>query len=631
MIFRGSRWSAGLAIPGPGCDREMVSVGGVVVREWPARIVLLIVALAALASLSARASEVSLTAPRTPEKFTERLRAASLTVSTAGQEDSTAQDLLAAAQADYARLLSVLYAEGYYGGTISIRVDGREAADIPPLSAPQEIGEVAIEVVRGAGFRFGRAEVAPLARGTELPEGFRPGELAKAGLITGATDAGIEGWRAAGHAKARVATEDIVADHPRARLDARVALAPGPRLRFGALRIAEGDRPSRVRAARIREIAGLPTGRMFSPGEVEDAANRLRRSGAFRSVRLSEAEAVNADGTLDIDARVSDAKRRRVGVGAELSSLEGVTLSGFWLHRNLFGGAERLRIDALMGGIGGDSGGEDFRLGARLDRPATFTPDTGAFLLADVEERNEPDYRERKAEIGGGLSHVFSDELSAEAGVTFRFSEITDDLGKREVQHLLFPASATWDRRDDPLNPTGGLYLELGITPFVGLDQGGGGARFYADLRDYLTLGDAGRFTLAGRAQLGSVAGAGIIDVPADMLFYSGGAGTVRGQGYQSLGVDLAPNVTVGGRAFAGVSGELRAMVNDNVQAVAFADAGFVGEDALGSGTGEWHGGAGLGARYFTAVGPIRVDLATPLDGDALQAFEIYIGIGQAF
>ena len=233
--------------------------------------------------------------------------------------------------------------------------------------------------------------------------------------------------------------------------------------------------------------------------------------------------------------------------------------------------------------------------------------------------------------MGGGLTHVFSDELSAEAGITYRYSEITDDLGQREVQHLLLPLRATWDRRDDPLNPREGLYLDVELTPFTGLDQGGGGARLYADLRDYLTLGDSGRFTLAGRAQLGTVAGASVIDVPADMLFYSGGAGTVRGQSYQSLGVDLSPTVTVGGRSFVGVSGEVRAMVNDSVQAVAFADAGFVGEDALGAGTGEWHGGAGIGARYFTAVGPIRVDLATPLDEDAGQDFEIYIGIGQAF
>ncbi|MFB9149398.1 autotransporter assembly complex protein TamA [Roseovarius ramblicola] len=587
--------------------------------------------LAWLAPLPVRAAEVRLSAPRAPEAFTERLRAASLSVSTAGQADSTVQDLLAAARADYARLVGVLYAEGFYGGKVSVRIDGREAADIPPLSAPDAIDRIAIEVVRGAAFRFGDAEVTPLAPGTGLPGKFLPGALARAGLVREATQTGIEGWRAAGHAKARVAAEDIVANHPRALLDARITLDPGPRLRFGDLRLIEGDRPSRVRAARISEIAGLPTGRVYSPEEVEDAANRLRRSGAFRSVRLTEAEVPAADGTLDIEAQVSDAKRRRVGAGAELASLEGVTLSGFWLHRNLLGGAERLRIDAMIGGIGGQSGGEDVRLGARLDRPATFTPDTGAFLLADIEDRNEPDYSERKAEIGGGLTHVFSDTLTAEAGITYRYSEIDDDLGKRKLQHLLLPLRATWDRRDDPLNPREGRYLEVALTPFAGLDQGGGGARLYADLRDYLTLGGSDRLTLAGRAQIGSVAGANREDVPADMLFYSGGAGTVRGQDYQTLGVDLGPGITVGGRSFMGVSGEVRAMINDNVQAVAFADGGYIGKEALGVGTGEWHGGAGLGARYFTAVGPIRVDLATPLDSGAGKEFEIYIGIGQAF
>lgn len=583
-----------------------------------------------LSALPAVPAEVRLETPGASKNFNTSLRNGSLSVATAAQEDATAQDLLAAAQADYARLLGVLYGEGFYSGTISIRVDGREAADIPPLSAPDEIRRIDIEIERGRRFTFGRAEVAPLAPGTVLPAEFRPGEDARGTLIGTAARAGVTGWRDAGHARATVAGQDIVADHARATLDAAIALAPGPRLRFGDLRIRRSDPPSRVREDRIRAIAGLPTGETFSPALLDKSANRLRRTGAFGSVRLTEAETPNPDGTLDIVARVSDARPRRIGAGAELSSSEGVTLSGYWLHRNLWGGAERLRIDALIGGLGGDSGGEDFRLGIRLDRPATFTPDTGAFVYAIAEDNNEPDYSERKAEIGGGLTHIFSDTLSGEAGIALRYSEISDDLGTRTLAHILLPARLTWDRRDDPLNPTGGLYLDLSATPFVSPDKGSAGSRFFVDLRDYLTLGETRRVTLAGRAQLGSVAGGDFIDLPADMLFWSGGAGTVRGQGYQDLGVDLAPGVTVGGRSFLGLSAELRTMVTDSIQAVAFADAGFIGEDATGGGRGDWQGGAGLGARYFTAVGPVRVDLATPLD-DAGSQFEIYIGIGQAF
>jgi translocation and assembly module TamA len=570
---------------------------------------LIAVATLGLATLPALAAEVLLGVPGASKAFNTSLRSGSLSVATAAQDDATAQDLLAAAQADYARLLGVLYGEGFYSSTISIRVDGREAAGIPPLAAPTEIQRIEIAIERGPRFTFGRAEVAPLAPATRLPPEFRPGADARGTLIGSAARAGVTGWRDAGHAKAAVAGQDIVADHARATLDAAIALAPGPRLRFGDLQIRRGRTASRVRDERIRAIAGLPTGETFSPALLDKSANRLRRTGAFRSVRLTEADAPNPDGTLDIETRVSDAEPRRIGVGAELSSSEGITLSGFWLHRNLLGGAERLRIDALIGGIGGDSGGEDFRLGARLDRPATFT----------------------KAEIGGGLTHIFSDTLSGEAGITFRYSEISDDLGTRTLSHILLPARLTWDRRDDPLNPSRGLYLDLSATPFVSPDKGSAGSRFFVDLRDYLTFGEARRVTLAGRAQLGSVAGGDFLDLPADMLFWSGGAGTVRGQGYQNLGVDLAPNITVGGRSFLGFSGEVRTMVTDSIQAVAFADAGFIGEEAAGNGRGDWQGGAGFGARYLTAVGPIRVDLATPLDGDAGSQFEIYIGIGQAF
>jgi translocation and assembly module TamA len=579
-----------------------------------------------------QAAEVRLSAPEAAEGFTDRLRSASLAITTAAQQEATAQDLLAAAQSDYGRLIGVLYAEGFYGGVIRIRVDGQEAASIPPLNAPDQIKQIDITVERNAPFVFSTARVAPLAPKTKMPKEFAPGNRAKGDLIGEATRSGIAAWRATGHAKALVAEQTIIADHADSTLSADISLDPGPRLHFGRLLLAEQSRESNVRPERIRDIAGLPTGRRFSPDEVDEAATRLRRTGAFRSVVLTEADTPNRDGSLDITARVTDAPPRRLGFGAELASLEGLTLSGFWLHRNLFGGAERLRLDAMIGGIGGDSGGEDYRLGARYDRPATFHPDTGLYLGARIEGNDEPDYTESKVEIGGGFTRIFSEELRGEAGIAYRYSDIDDDLGRRELQHLLFPASLTWDKRNDTLNATSGQFIEVSLTPFVGLDEkSGDGARIFADARQFLSFGADDRYTLAGRAQIGSVAGASAGETPADMLFYSGGAGTVRGQDYQSLGVDVAPGVTVGGRSFAGFSGEFRAMVTDKIQAVAFADTGFVGQDAFGTGRGNWHSGAGIGARYFTPVGPIRIDIATPLGDNAGEDIELYIGIGQAF
>jgi translocation and assembly module TamA len=108
----------------------------------------------------------------------------------------------------------------------------------------------------------------------------------------------------------------------------------------------------------------------------------------------------------------------------------------------------------------------------------------------------------------------------------------------------------------------------------------------------------------------------------------------VRGQPYQSLGVEVlqagGEPVQTGGTAFLAGSLELRAKVTDKIGVVGFVDAGQV--SALDfNGSGGWHAGAGLGLRYDTGFGPIRLDVAAPVGGDTGSGVQIYVGIGQAF
>ncbi|MBT8454763.1 MAG: BamA/TamA family outer membrane protein, partial [Alphaproteobacteria bacterium] len=130
----------------------------------------------------------------------------------------------------------------------------------------------------------------------------------------------------------------------------------------------------------------------------------------------------------------------------------------------------------------------------------------------------------------------------------------------------------------------------------------------------------------------GSIVGASITGLPNDQRFYSGGGGTVRGQDYQSLDIDLGGGLRSGGRSFLGLSTELRAGVTDTISVVGFVDWGQISEDSLPGSSGESHAGAGLGLRYETGIGPLRVDLAVPISGpDDGPDFALYIGIGQAF
>ncbi len=556
----------------------------------------------------------------------KNLAAASSLLVLAQENKLAPQDIMAAARAEYGRLLGVLYENGYFGPVISIKLDGREAADIGPFERLSNIRNAQITVRPGRPFRLGVATVAPLAPGTELPSEFRPGAPARTSLVREATRAGVDGWRKVGHAKARIAAQDISADHAAARLDVAVALDPGPLVRFGKLRQTS---PSAVRARRVRQIAAIPTGLTFDPEILKRAATRLRNTGAFASVSLTEAPELGPENTMDIELALADAKPRRFGFGAELLSQEGVTLSGFWMHRNLLGGAERLRVEGAVSGLGGETAGTDARLGLALTRPATFGADSDLFARAEMEQLDEPLYFSRKATATLGISRYISDSLSGDAAFEYQFSDVRDGLGTRQLAFFALPVSANWDRRDNALDPTMGSFVSAEIMPFYGLKQTGSGTRGYLDARAYRSLGADAKVVLAGRLQLGTVIGSGIGATPPDMLFLSGGSGTVRGQAYQSLSVPVGTSRS-GGRSFLGLAGEFRFRLSDALSAVAFYDAGYVGANSWIDATGGWQSGAGLGLRYDTGIGPIRLDLAAPVSGGG-GGLKIYLGIGQAF
>ncbi len=172
------------------------------------------------------------------------------------------------------------------------------------------------------------------------------------------------------------------------------------------------------------------------------------------------------------------------------------------------------------------------------------------------------------------------------------------------------------------------------MKPFLGFGTTDSGARLTFDARAYRRLGEDSRFVVAARAQGGLIVGSRLLATPRDDLFYSGGGGTVRGQPYQSLGVtanDGGTPVETGGTRFIAVSAEVRAKVTDTIGIVGFVDAGSVSDSTFTSPGDDWHAGAGLGLRYATGFGPIRLDIATPVGGDTGDGVQIYIGIGQSF
>ncbi|MGP3696604.1 autotransporter assembly complex protein TamA [Rhodobacter sp. NSM] len=560
------------------------------------------------------------------------IKGASAIIAARDAGDGEAQDIFSAARAEYGRLVTALYGLGYYSPVVSVLVDGREAAEIPPLDAPDTIRTIIVQVQVGPPFRFGLARVAPLAPETELPDDFRAGERARSTLVQDSVTAAADGWRSVGFAKVDVGSQDVVADHARQTLDADIRMAPGPRLRFGPMRIV-GNKG--ISERRIRKIADLPSGEVYDPEELEDSADRLRRTGVFRSVSLTEDETVTPPDLLGITATVVEELPRRYSFGVEVSSLEGATVTGQWIHRNLLGGGERLTVTGEVDNLGASNSGVDYRLGVTLDRPATPTADTTLGFGVEVERLDEEDYLADTISLSTSLTRLFSKRLTGSIGLGYSYSDVEDDFGAYVYEYVSLPGTLIWNARDDDLDTTSGYYVAAGATPFQGFGDTGSGGQVTLDGRAFFGFGDEDRpYVLAGRLQAGAVFGSELLETPREYLFYSGGGGTVRGQPYQSLGVrpdPTDPDYKIGGTRFAALSAEFRAPITERIGVVAFADAGYVTAESIESDRDEWHAGAGLGLRYATGFGPIRVDVAGPVGGDTGDGVQIYVGIGQAF
>ncbi|MBA3325074.1 MAG: outer membrane protein assembly factor [Rhodobacteraceae bacterium] len=553
--------------------------------------------------------------------------------------------LLARAKGDYRRILAALYDNAYYGGEISILLAGREAADLTLDSPMPDPVPVTIRVSPGPRFRFGQAVIVnrppPNPRRDDerteaIDEAFRPGAQADAGVISDASADAVTRWRHLSYAKASETDRTVVADHATNLLDAVVTLDPGRKAEIGRVTV-EGSR--RVDPGFIEYMTDLPAGSNFDPDRIRAAQERLGRLGVFRSVRIEEAEAIAPDGTLDIAVRVEDGPPRTIGFGATISTIDGAGVEAFWAHRNLFGRAERLRFDASVTGLGVTINGEDFDYAAGVSflRPGVIDPDIDFLASLSGRRLDLDNYREQSVTARVGLQRTFARNLNGEVSVYATKARFEDFFGTRDFLMFGVAGRGDYDRRNDKLDPTRGYYLLGEATPFYEAEFGNFAARGSLEGRIYRGVDADDRFVLAARAKIGSYVGPPDAESPPDQLFFAGGAGSIRGYAYRSIGVEITnangKTGIVGGRSLVEGSGELRVRINERFGAVGFLDAGYVGAtSSFGGSDSDLRAGAGAGVRYFTGLGPLRVDVATPLnprDDDSLVA--LYIGIGQAF
>lgn len=566
--------------------------------------------------------------------------------------------------ADLNPLVDALWSQGYFNAELLIVVDGVQLAVggeptpalVRAIERYRNRDAVPIEVRVQPGQLFALRNIDIIERNRRGAEAIADpqkvsnltaGSPATALALRAANSALVDHLRNQSRPLARVVELRPVVDHATGTMDVTYVVEPGPVAGFGDVTIGQTqDVPEPV----VRSFIYLQPGQPYSPKALADTRKSITTIPAIASARIREATELDANGNLPIFVDVTERPKRLIGFAARYSTIDGPQVKTYWEHRNLFGGAERLRLDAevfLAPRIDGtkikeigdfersDLGG---RFAASFLKPALWGT-RNDWLLDGVLTRQRVGtnrfggYTARYGNVTTAIRHRFSDKFSISGGIEVEKGQTSDVLGQVDYTLVGIPLSLTYDSTNSQLDPTEGIRATASVTPYpTFLGSTVGVVQTRATVSAYYALDEDARYVLAGRLGFGSLAGASLEDIPSTRRFYAGGGGSVRGYAYRTL-APLGPfNNLIGGRSLLEASVEARIKITDTIGVVPFFDAGSAFESEFPDFKESIKMAAGLGLRYYTPIGPIRLDVAAPLNprkGDKPVA--VYISIGQAF
>lgn len=435
-----------------------------------------------------------------------------------------------------------------------------------------------------------------------------------------------------GYAFARTEDPELIIDHAERNGKLIQPVMPGGRYSFGSIQLANEEL---FDAEHIQQIARFEEGDLYKASDVDDLRRALIATSLVSTITLDPVRSEDPD-KVDLAINLTPAPLRTIAGEVGYGTGEGLRTEISWEHRNFFPPEGLIRLSAVAG-TQEQSGGITYRrnnfrrrdniLNGRLslsniDRPA-FAATTFS-ISANIERQSNLIYQKRWS-WSAGVELLASDERDV-VGQTGRTNRQTFFIGA-------LPATVLYDASDDLLDPKKGFRIGARISPEASLQNG---SFFYGrgqvDASAYLPASKD--VTLAGRVRLGSIVGAGNNRIAPSRRLYAGGGGSVRGYGFQRIGPRDASNDPIGGRSLVEFSLEARVKTGffgGNLGIVPFIDAGNVYTNPLPQFSGLRYG-AGLGVRYHSDFGPIRIDLGTPINpqpGDSRIA--VYVSLGQAF
>lgn len=534
----------------------------------------------------------------------------------------TTASLRQAAESDRDVIRRALLAAGYFNPAVSARVE-------PPAGA-DGAATVRFNIEPGAKFRIARHIIAFVD--DAAPD--RPATFDAAGIdVTDAADGAtleenqkrfLDHLLSKGYPRAKIVARRAEARLAEGLADAVYEFESGPRATFNGVVVIGAKKTN------PNFIGGMKTwedGAYFNREDLVEFRDDLAETGLFSSIEV-EAGDVAPDGAAPVQVTVEERKQRTIGAGISFSTAEGPGGRLFLEYRNLAGRGERARAEI-------DATEVRQAFDVEIDKPSPRLPGSVFANVAFINETTDA-FEARSLEVGAGFAKRWLDDrLETRAGLALETSsvesrlQIAPGVADERTYLVSVPLSATWDTEDDPLLLSSGARASLFVIPYTGTDQF---TRIELVGRSRRQFGAEDRFTLAGRFRVAATAGSALRSLPVNKRIFSGGGASVRGYDFQSVGPLDADGRPIGGRSAVEAAVEARATVFGPIQLAAFADAGAVYSESFPDFTGDYLVGAGGGVRYLSPVGPIRLDVAVPLEKRPTdRGFQFYISLGQPF
>jgi len=416
-------------------------------------------------------------------------------------------------------------------------------------------------------------------------------------------------------------THQVVLNMAMTRAEVIFHIKQGSPANFGALSYTGNET---VETSYLDKLAGWEEGACYKNKKLNNLRSKLLGSGLFtRADPVMPEDAVKLE-TIPVSMELKERPHRTIKAGVSYYTDEELGVSLGWEHRNFFGEGEKVNADLSLSQI-------EQSFETTFSKPYFLREDQNLSFNASMTHEDTDAYDSYALSSGFAVRRDITDYWSVRGGVDIELSHIKEDDGDSDNFALLSPlAEATYDSRDDILDPHKGALVKLSAKPTFDLvGTSDPYVTTQASAQSYYEAHE--RVVFAGRMKIGTIVGASTLDLPASERFYAGGGGSVRGFGYQEIG-PFENGDPVGGRSLFEGSLELRYKATDKLGAVAFVDAGQV-DDEVTPAFDDLAIGAGAGLRYYTAFGPLRLDVGVPLRGDenSDNNFQIYISIGQAF